>query len=314
MIISNQFKINNIIAIVFGFIIIFLGFTIAESSVKSDTFEILKTLELQNDNVKSIRKDIRSAIIILKKGEIPDKLPELKFYKYKLKQGDNFWNILAKSSLNIDTLSAINSLSSPMDISPGKEIFISNMRGIIYKVNKNDSMEEISKKYNIAKDYICKVNKITDNNLNKDYIFIPSGEYSNIERSLFLGVGFASPLKQYTRTSSFGTRVDPFNKKFGFHPGVDLACPVGSDVFAARKGKVIFSGFKGGYGLLLIVKHEHGYVSYYGHLKKTLVKEGDVVERGNLIGITGNSGRSTGPHLHFEVRKESRPINPGILL
>jgi murein DD-endopeptidase MepM/ murein hydrolase activator NlpD len=314
MLIWNKNTIKKVKMILLGSIIIF-GITDADSSVqKSASFEILKTIDLQNDTIKSIRKDVRNSIIIIKKRGLPDNLPELKFYKYKVKQSDSFWKILTKTSLNIDTLSAINSLPSPLDVYPGKEIFLSNMRGVIHKVNTNDSIADISKKYCIEKEYICKVNKITDYKINKEYIFIPSGELSNIERSLFLGVGFASPLKSYTRTSTFGRRVDPFNKKFGFHPGLDLACPVGSNVYAARKGKVIFSGYQGGYGLLLIVKHEHGYSSYYGHLKKVLLKEGDIIERGNLIGISGDSGRSTGPHLHFEVRKETKPINPGILL
>jgi murein DD-endopeptidase MepM/ murein hydrolase activator NlpD len=307
-------NIKNIKTLLLGFIIVF-GFTDTGSAAhKSESFEILKTVDLQDESIKSIRKDVRNTIIIIKKRQMQDNLPELKFYKYKVKQNDNFWKILSKTSLNIDTLSAINSLPSPMDVFPGKEIFVSNMRGVIHKVNINDTIESISKKYDIRKEYICKVNKITDNKINKEYLFIPSGELSNIERSLFLGVGFASPLKQYTRTSAFGRRVDPFNKKFGFHPGLDLACPVGSEVVAARKGKVIFAGYQGGYGLLLIIKHEHGYSSYYGHLKKISIKEGDVVERGTMIGLSGDSGRSTGPHLHFEVRKETRPVNPGVLL
>jgi murein DD-endopeptidase MepM/ murein hydrolase activator NlpD len=315
MMIWEKENIKNIKTLLLGFIIIFFGITDTGSAAnKPESFEIIKTVDLQNETIKSIRKDVRNTIIIIKKRQIPDNLPELKFYKYKVKQNDNFWKILSKTSLNIDTLSAINTLTSPLDVSPGKEIFVSNMRGVIHKVNTKDTIETISIKYTIEKEYICKVNKITDNKINKEYLFIPSGELSNIERSLFLGVGFASPLKQYTRTSAFGTRIDPINKKLGFHPGLDLACPTGSEVLAARKGKVTFAGYQGGYGLLLIIKHEHGYSSYYGHLKKIILKEGDVAERGALIGISGDSGRSTGPHLHFEVRKETRPINPGVLL
>jgi murein DD-endopeptidase MepM/ murein hydrolase activator NlpD len=315
MIIRDKKIIKEIKSVLPGFFIIFFCLTDAEASInKSKSFETLKSIEVQDETIKSIRKDIRNTIIVIKKRKMPDNLPELKFYKYKVKQNDNFWKILSKTSLNIDTLSAVNSLPSPLDVIPGKEIFLSNMRGVIHKVNANDTIEDISQKYNIGKEYICKVNKIIDNKINKEYLFIPSGEFSNMERSLFLGTGFASPLKQYTRTSTFGRRIDPFNKKFGFHTGLDLACPVGSNVYAARKGKVIFSGYEGGYGLLLILKHEHGYSSYYGHLKKILQKEGDTVERGSLIGISGDSGRSTGPHLHFEVRKQTRPINPGLLL
>ncbi|MBN2401122.1 MAG: peptidoglycan DD-metalloendopeptidase family protein [Spirochaetes bacterium] len=307
---------NHIKTILWIFFIMFFGFSAnAESAANtSESFGIIKSINQQDDIIKSLRKDIRNTIIIIKRNSRPENLPELKFYKYKVKKDDNFWKILSKSSLNIDTLSSVNSLSSPMDVFPGKEIFLSNMRGIIHKVNSNETIGDISKKYNTEKEYICIVNKICENIIGKEYLFIPSGELSNIERSLFLGVGFASPLKHYTRTSGFGNRVDPINKQFRFHAGLDLACPVGSKVYAARKGRVIFSGYNGGYGLLIILKHEHGYLTYYGHLKKAFIKEGDIIARGALLGLTGNSGRSTGPHLHFEVRKEARPVNPGILL
>jgi murein DD-endopeptidase MepM/ murein hydrolase activator NlpD len=277
-------------------------------------FETLKTLDIQDARIKSIRKDIRNAIVIIKKNGDAGDLPDLQFYKYKVNGSDSFWKILSKASLNIDTLSTVNSLSSPAELKPGREIYISNLRGVVHKTTGNETLDDISKKYGIAKEYICKVNKISDSGIEKEYIFIPSGEISNIERSLFLGVGFASPLKIAKRTSNFGRRIDPFNKRLEFHTGLDLACQVGTNVYASRKGKVIFTGNNGGYGLLVIIKHEHGYSSYYGHLKKVLVKEGDIMDRGSLIAISGESGRSTGPHLHFEVRKETKPINPGVLL
>ncbi len=309
MIIRKQ----NII-ILSAFFILFLPYANAESDTSGSSFEALKTLDLQDSTIKSLRKDVRDSIIIIKQGQDPANLPELKFYRYKLKNNDNFWKILSKTSLNIDTLSTINSLSSPGDIFPGKEIYVSNIRGIVHKVNNDDTLENISEKYFIPKEYICKINKIADNKIDKEFLFIPSGEISNIEKSLFLGTGFTNPLKNSRRTSSFGTRIDPFNKRLEFHSGLDLACPVGSNVYASRKGKVTFTGYMGGYGLLLILKHEHGYSTYYGHLKKILLQEGAIVGRGEMIAISGETGRCTGPHLHFEVRKETRPINPGILL
>ena len=146
------------------------------------------------------------------------------------------------------------------------------------------------------------------------YLFIPCAAFSNTERSLFLGVGFQFPLKKGRRTSKFGLRRDPFNNKIKFHNGIDLATPIGSKVFAARSGKVFFTGYKGGYGLLVILKHSHDYYSYYGHLSKVITKRGVEVKRGDVVALSGNTGRSTGPHLHFEVRRRSKPINPGILI
>ena len=85
-------------------------------------------------------------------------------------------------------------------------------------------------------------------------------------------------------------------------------------MLAARDGRVIFTGFQGGYGNLVVIQHEHGYRSYYGHLSRPLVKVGDRVKHGAVIARSGNTGRTTGPHLHFEVRRGRMAVNPGILL
>ncbi len=278
----------------------------------TEKLNLIKNLNLQNPKIKSLRKDIRKSIRVTKGGRDSKLLPELKFFRYRAKKGDTFWKILTKTSLNIDTLITVNSLSSPVDIRSGKTIFIPNMRGIIHKVKKGESIDDISKKFEIDKAYICSVNKIKGSI--KEHVFIPCARVSNVEKSLFLGVGFANPLTRGRRTSNFGRRIDPFNKRLRFHCGVDMACSYGSKVYAARGGKISFSGYKGGYGLLVIVKHKHGYSSYYGHLSKIKKKRGSIVKRGEIIALSGNSGRSTGPHLHFEVRKKSKPINPGTLL
>ena len=275
----------------------------------------LGSLNPQSNEIKELRKDIRKSVLIVKQNKEPEFLPDLRFFTYKVKKNENFWNIMTRSSLDMDTISSINFLVSVKDVSPGKVIYLSNMRGVIYKTVKNETLETISQKTKINKEYIRKVNNIADeNNINKEYIFIPSAKISNIERSLLLGVGFSSPLKSVRRTSAFGRRIDPFNNKFDFHTGIDLACPAGSKVYAARNGRIFFTGSDGGYGSLIIIKHENNYTSYYGHLKKIMVKKGEDVKRGDLIAFSGNSGRSTGPHLHFEVRKEFRPVNPVILL
>ena len=296
-------------------ILIIISNSIINSASDPKSLTILESLDFKNSIVKSLRKDVRKAIIVIKGNKQSCRLPDLKFYKYKVKKNEDFWSILCKTSLNMDTISTINLLSSPADVYPGKEIFLSNMRGIIHKVKRDDTIGMISRKYNIDEEYINKVNNINEHSrIEKEYIFVPSGGISNIERSLFLGSGFACPLTRERRTSSFGRRIDPFNKKFAFHRGIDLACAPGSSVYAARKGTVYFAGYSDGYGLLVIIDHENNYSTYYGHLKKILKKKGSIVKRGELIALSGNSGRSTGPHLHFEVRKNNKAINPGRLL
>ena len=120
-----------------------------------------------------------------------------------------------------------------------------------------------------------------------------------------------SPLPSGARmTSPFGWRIHPITGRREFHKGVDLAARIGTPVRAAAAGRVIFAGRLGGYGLTVIIDHENGVSTLYGHLSVISVGPGERVKGGERIGLSGNSGLSTGPHLHFEVRVKDEPVNP----
>ena len=111
-------------------------------------------------------------------------------------------------------------------------------------------------------------------------------------------------------TGSFGERIDPFNGEGAFHSGVDISASVGSPVIAPADGVVTFADFLGGYGRAVMVDHGHGISTRYGHLASFAVAAGQRIHRGDTIGYVGQSGRSTGPHLHYEVRINDTPVNP----
>ena len=111
-------------------------------------------------------------------------------------------------------------------------------------------------------------------------------------------------------TGSFGERTDPFNGEGAFHSGVDISAAVGQPVIAPADGIVEFADFSGGYGRAIILGHGHGVTTRYGHLASFAVTAGQYVHRGDTIGYVGLSGRSTGPHLHYEVRINDTPVNP----
>lgn len=111
-------------------------------------------------------------------------------------------------------------------------------------------------------------------------------------------------------SSAFGLRPDPLERDERFHAGVDIAAPVGSPVKAVAAGSVIFSGWAEGYGNLVTIDHGDGMTTRYAHTGTNLVAAGQPVAAGQEIALVGTSGRSTGPHLHFEVRKKGEPINP----
>jgi len=110
--------------------------------------------------------------------------------------------------------------------------------------------------------------------------------------------------------SSFGSRTDPFSGEGAIHTGVDLQAPMGTPVHAAADGIVVFAEWSGGYGRLVKVDHGNGLQTYYGHLSRLEVVTGQEIRRGDILGLSGGSGRATSPHLHYEVRMGGTPVNP----
>lgn len=120
-----------------------------------------------------------------------------------------------------------------------------------------------------------------------------------------------SPLRYAALTSSFGMRRHPTLGGMRFHAGLDLAAPTGSPVFATSPGAVMAAGWCGGYGYCVALDNGRGMSTLFGHLSAVEVGPGEVVKAGQQIGRVGSTGRSTGPHLHYEVRRDGRPIDPG---
>ena len=110
--------------------------------------------------------------------------------------------------------------------------------------------------------------------------------------------------------SGYGWRVDPVYHIRRFHEGMDFSAPVGTDIFATGSGKVIYSGWKQGYGETVEIDHGFNYTTRYAHCSKRMVRVGQKVNRGDVIALVGNTGKSTGPHLHYEVHYNGRPVDP----
>jgi murein DD-endopeptidase MepM/ murein hydrolase activator NlpD len=130
-----------------------------------------------------------------------------------------------------------------------------------------------------------------------------------LERGL-KGIPQVLPASLEFISSGFGYRADPFNGEGAFHAGLDFKGPVGAPIYAAAKGTVTFAGVKQGYGNVVEVSHGNGLLTRYAHMSAFRARVGQPVEAGAVIGAIGSTGRSTGPHLHFEVRINDRPVNP----
>ncbi len=134
-------------------------------------------------------------------------------------------------------------------------------------------------------------------------------EYFDDQRSQLASTPSIWPARGWV-TSDFGTRIDPYTAERKMHQGMDIATPHGQSVYTPSDGSVVFIGTEGGYGKVLVVDHGYGVKTRYGHLSEIFVHLGARVKRGDRIAAVGNTGRSTGPHLHYEVRVNGIPENP----
>ncbi|RME59843.1 MAG: M23 family metallopeptidase [Candidatus Dadabacteria bacterium] len=132
---------------------------------------------------------------------------------------------------------------------------------------------------------------------------LSSASYSHLPALVY-------PIVKPKVTSKFGLRKHPILRVVKHHSGIDLAVPKGSLVRAVADGVVVFSDPFKGYGNLIVIQHKNGYTSHYGHLEKILVYPGKKVSAGEIIGTVGSTGLATGPHLHLEIRKNGKPLNP----
>jgi len=129
-------------------------------------------------------------------------------------------------------------------------------------------------------------------------------------RGLMVRLPLDEPVKDWTMNSGFGVRKDPFTGSFAQHQGLDMGVDMRSPIFATGEGKVTHADFEGNYGRMVEIDHGMGLVTRYGHMSRILVKKGDIVKRGTNIGLSGCSGRCSGPHVHYEVVNNGRTVNP----
>jgi murein DD-endopeptidase MepM/ murein hydrolase activator NlpD len=157
---------------------------------------------------------------------------------------------------------------------------------------------------------------ISGNGKKERFLFIPGANFSVTEAAFFLtfgkrGKSFQYPVRYFTLTSAFGVRRNPVTGSVKNHDGLDLAAPLGAEVYAAQAGVVTDIGSDAIYGDYIVIKHEGAWASLYGHLSKIEIRLQASVQAGDLIGRVGSTGQSTGPHLHFELRQNGKAQDPG---
>ena len=285
---------------------VFLLVAISLSTVdgrKQDSDRWISSLDNSTPELQNLRQQIRTN---LKSSYREQRLQlPLQVYLYRLKDNENFFTVVTRTGQDPDTIASLNGLAHPASVGPGDVLLIPNARGVF---RRNTSLQEVARFRDSAQE--GKTGKLSSEKILNGFRFYPGRRFEPEERFYFRGQGFAHPLPGAVLSSGYGNRRDPMNNRKSFHGGIDLAASVGTPVLASAPGKVIHAGPAGGYGNLIILQHRFDYTTYYGHLSKLNVKKGDSVSQGQKIGEVGKTGRVTGPHLHFEIRKDGKHTSP----
>ena len=241
------------------------------------------------------------------------------FSIYTVQNGDNLWKIAKPYGYTVHTIIGNNPQLKTYDVRIGQKILIPSSGGTLHQIQKNDSWEAIAERYDSDSGALRITNFGITELVPGEYIFIPGKRPAvdlmneSMQEKYALRELFNWPLSIGGRISSSYRlkRVNPVTGIVSKHGGMDIAAPLGTSVAAAASGVVIFASSDAGhYGTAVFIDHKNGYETHYGHLSAISVRLGQKVRAGQLIGKVGATGRATGPHLHFTVKKGEKTIDP----
>jgi len=243
-------------------------------------------------------------------SSLPPAPVTLAMSSYTVRAKDSLASIAKRFGVNVDTIISANGVSSSRSIRPGTELRIPNINGVVYKIRGGDSLGSVARRYKVDTTAIVDANDLASSNLViGQSLFIPGARLPQAVVSQALGQLFIWPARGPI-SSPFGYRPDPFTGVKRFHTGIDIVVDQGTRVKAAMSGRVADVGYNATYGNYIIMSHADSYQTLYGHLSQILVAEGATISQGGVIGLSGNTGYSTGPHLHFSVFRRSSLLNP----
>ncbi|MFT6077265.1 MAG: murein DD-endopeptidase MepM/ murein hydrolase activator NlpD [Lentimonas sp.] len=343
----KSFHINPAIQVIALFCVLWLGNIYAKSIIynsiiKKKSIEI-SDLERANqqfvDKVLSLNKNLQKINIYFQSvsGEITDNQSASNDIDIKIK--DLFGNLvlssqdkkiatkIAESNLILDkikiaTIKRIQNLEDKLSITgialaEDKAVLRKNLKfkGQNKKIVSLNNEDDLSKRQGGPfQDFTKSINSFSESNIfgssKKQFNIKSEIEYLTRLEKFLQFVPLSAPMKNYYVSSLFGTRKDPIRKRSAQHNGMDFAGEHRAKILSPSAGKVILAGKFSSYGNTIIIDHGYGLTTRYGHLSRVSVKKGDFVKKEQIIGMQGSSGRSTGPHLHYEVRYNNIPLNP----
>ncbi len=238
--------------------------------------------------------------------------PPLSIYQYRSKPDDSLFQLAAVFNLPIDTLATINGFQSIYEFEPGSLLIIPSNPGVFLDQNSTSRWNRLLAESLKEQEFQSIV--LTIDETRKEFRYFPGTYLPDSQRIRFIQPLFLPPLETLYVTSPYGYRDHPFTGQWELHKGTDYRASVGTPVRSCSNGEIFAYGELEDYGKYIIIQHRNGYTSLYGHLNSIDVTKGQIVDEGDVIGRSGNTGLSTGPHLHFEIRKNGLPQNPENLL
>lgn len=245
---------------------------------------------------------------------------------YTVEEGDTIAGIAAKFNISTNTILWANGLTSRNTIKVGDHLTILPVTGVLHTVASGDTVSGIAQEYDVSSQDVINYNRLGDGSKLSlgQKIIVPDGDGSsqvtaprvasaNAQTERDAASNEPTPAPKQVESSGFvwPTTTQHISQYFKWgHTGIDIDNRGRPPVYVAQAGTVEFTGWLGGYGNLIIVNHGSGITTYYAHLDKFYVSKGQQVAKGAAIGKMGSTGRSTGPHVHFEVRRNGQPINP----
>jgi len=247
-------------------------------------------------------------------GKIPSLVAPLTLSKYKVKSGEAVSTIANKFGLTLGTVISFNQIRNVKRVQVGMELSIPNQDGLMYTVARGDSLGLISRRTGITYESILDANNMESPVIQPGQkLFLPGAAISRMEIRQALGEMFIMPARGRF-TSGYGYRKDPFTGVRRFHNGIDIANVAGTPIKAAMEGRVSDVGYHSSYGNYVVISHDGGYQTMYAHLSAYKVAKGQRIAQGETIAQMGNTGYSTGTHLHFSVFRRNVPTDPTKLL
>ncbi len=244
---------------------------------------------------------------------------------YLIVNGDTISSIAYKFDVSVNTILWANNLTLNSFIKPGQKLTIPPTTGVLYRVAKGDTIAKIASKYGADAKLVKEFNALGDDLKAGDLIMIPGGKIIFTTQTTKTGLATTRKPATGQREAADKIPASTGGKMFWpngcqrvsqyyrgwLHTGIDIACPSGTPLRAADSGKIIRVQYgRTGYGYNVIIDHGNGIQTLYGHMSRIDVQVGDYVAKGERIGLEGSTGRSTGPHLHFEVRVGGSMVNP----